>query len=211
MAGVQDRGLRAETPPPGSRLRAVRRALGWSSAHLGVRSGVGVRRLAEVEELGRAPTGDELAALAAVLGVPAAELREPGPASAGGRGRGGPAGAGGRPVLVVDDDPDVREAVRGALGGRGLAVVEAGDGREALAAAAAAPPCLILLDMGMPVLDGWGFAAVYRAHPGRRAPVVVMTAARDARAWAAEIGADGVLPKPFDLDALGAALAHARP
>ena len=110
----------------------------------------------------------------------------------------------GRPVLVVDDDDQIRSLVRATLEEEGFPVAEAGDGRAALEMAATVDPCLILLDMRMPVMDGWAFAAAYRERFAQRAPVVVMTAARDARAWADEVGADGVLPKPFDLDDLDA-------
>jgi CheY-like chemotaxis protein len=61
-------------------------------------------------------------------------------------------------------------------------------------------PGLILLDMRMPVMNGWEFAREYRARHGRAAPIVVVTAAEDARARAQEIGADAWLEKPFDLD-----------
>jgi CheY-like chemotaxis protein len=54
----------------------------------------------------------------------------------------------------------------------------------------------------MPILDGWGFARVYRQQPGPHAPIVVLTAARDAAARAAEIQADGYLGKPFNLGEL---------
>ena len=118
--------------------------------------------------------------------------------------------AGRRVVLVVDDDHDIREVVRDALEARGLAVVEASDGRQALAVAAASQPSLVLLDRRRPVMDGWAFAAAYREQAADRAPVVVMTAARDARAWAAEVGAEGVLPKPFDLDDLEAVVRRFR-
>jgi CheY-like chemotaxis protein len=64
------------------------------------------------------------------------------------------------------------------------------------------PPDVILLDMKMPVMDGWELARVYRQSPGRHAPIVVMTAARDAAQRAAEVAADGHLAKPFDLDDL---------
>lgn len=108
----------------------------------------------------------------------------------------------GRPILVVDDDPAIRALVVEALTDDGYPVVQAADGFEALALVGSADPCLVLLDMRMPVMDGWAFARAYREQGGRRAPVVVMTAARDAHAWAAEIGADGALPKPFDLTEL---------
>jgi CheY-like chemotaxis protein len=64
------------------------------------------------------------------------------------------------------------------------------------------PPSLILLDMRMPVMDGWTFARAYRARPGPYAPILVLTAARDPETRAAEIQADGCLSKPFDLEDL---------
>jgi DNA-binding response OmpR family regulator len=59
--------------------------------------------------------------------------------------------------------------------------------------------------MRMPVLDGWGFARELGAR-GMKVPIVVMTAAQDARRWADEIGADGYVAKPFDLTDLLAAV-----
>jgi DNA-binding response OmpR family regulator len=56
----------------------------------------------------------------------------------------------------------------------------------------------VLLDMRMPTLDGWGFASAMRDR-GLKYPVVVVTAAENARAWAQEIGADAYLAKPFQL------------
>lgn len=100
------------------------------------------------------------------------------------------------PVLVVDDDPDIRESVADVLSSEGYRVTTANDGLDALGALAVDPPSLVLLDMRMPRLDGWGFAAELRRR-GLAVPVVVMTAARDARAWAAEIEAQGFISKPF--------------
>jgi CheY-like chemotaxis protein len=82
-------------------------------------------------------------------------------------------------------------------------VITAENGAEALAVVNG--ESLILLDMRMPVLDGWGFARQLRAS-GKRPPIVVMTAAENARRWAEEIGADGYLSKPFELDTLIAAV-----
>jgi two-component system, chemotaxis family, chemotaxis protein CheY len=81
----------------------------------------------------------------------------------------------------------------------GHEVISAENGAEALTKADG--ESLVLLDMRMPVLDGWGFAREFRAA-GKRAPIVVMTAAENARRWAEEIGADGYLSKPFEIDAL---------
>ncbi len=104
------------------------------------------------------------------------------------------------PVLVVEDDPDLRLLEAEILSGAGYWVITAGDGLEALECAAAAPPSLVLLDMRMPRMDGWQFAAAFRARHGASCPIVVVTAAEDARGRAAEVGAAGFLEKPFDLD-----------
>ncbi len=109
------------------------------------------------------------------------------------------------PVLVVDDEGPVRGFLVLALALEGYAVVEAPDGAAALARVHEAAPCLILLDMRMPVMDGWEFARRYRALPGPHAPIVCLTAAAteaDAAARGAQIGAAACLSKPFDLDEL---------
>ena len=106
-------------------------------------------------------------------------------------------------ILVVDDDDAIRTCVAELLRGEGYEVSSAVNGAEALDLLAAADgdgPDLILLDMNMPVVDGWAFAREYRRRPGRRAPILVMTAAPDAAQRAAEIEAHAVLPKPFDID-----------
>jgi CheY-like chemotaxis protein len=84
-----------------------------------------------------------------------------------------------RPILVVDDDEVIVHSIEFLLVEEGYPVVVAFNGREALARAEAR---LILLDMKMPVMDGWAFAAAYRGLPGPHAPIVVMTAAHDSRA-----------------------------
>jgi DNA-binding response OmpR family regulator len=113
-----------------------------------------------------------------------------------------------RPIraLVVDDDQDIAEMVRLALTDEGYEVVLAENGSEALAASLEEPFDIILLDMRMAVMDGWSFAEAYRARPGPKVPVIVVTAARDAAARAAEIDADGYLAKPFSLDELFATI-----
>jgi CheY-like chemotaxis protein len=110
-------------------------------------------------------------------------------------------GAAARPILVVDDDPEILAMLRDFLEGEGLTVRTAANGEEALGALDEISPSLILLDMRMPVLDGWGFAERLRARPASY-PVVVMTAAESARAWAEEIGATAYIAKPFDVDLL---------
>lgn len=107
-----------------------------------------------------------------------------------------------RRTLVVDDDRDIAELVRLALTDEGYDVVVATNGSAALEALLAAPFDLILLDMRMPVMDGWEFAQAYQATAEPRAPVIVVTAARDTAERAAEINADGFLAKPFSLEEL---------
>lgn len=105
------------------------------------------------------------------------------------------------PVLVVDDDPAIRDAVRDVLEAAGMQVATAQDGSEALEHVIAEPPSLVLLDMRMPVMDGWHFARALRERH-LAVPVVVMTAAADARRWADEIGALGWVAKPFAVSEL---------
>lgn len=103
----------------------------------------------------------------------------------------------------MDDDPSIVAIVSDILISEGHEVVSAENGAVALAKVNG--EALVLLDMRMPVLDGWGFAREFRAA-GKRSPIVVMTAAVNARRWAEEIGADGYLAKPFEIDALIAAV-----
>lgn len=109
------------------------------------------------------------------------------------------------PVLVVDDDAAIRDAVRDVLENEGITVETATDGADALAKVNERRPSLVLLDMRMPVMDGWGFATALR-ELGVELPVVVMTAAADAKRWAAEIGAIGVVAKPFGIAELVSAV-----
>ena len=81
------------------------------------------------------------------------------------------------PVLVVDDEPECREMLRRYLEKEGFTVTEAADGEAALRSVAVEPPALILLDLMMPGVDGFGFLTEFpRRFPGSRTPVVVLTA-----------------------------------
>jgi CheY-like chemotaxis protein len=115
-------------------------------------------------------------------------------------------------ILVVDDDPDLREFLRLMLTSMGFEVTSAANGQEALDDMEGHDHDLILLDMKMPVMNGWEFC---RALKGRdsRPPIVVLTAAPDPAGRAAEVQAEGWLGKPFeyaDLEAIVRRLAASR-
>ena len=105
-------------------------------------------------------------------------------------------------VLVVDDDESTLDFVAETLSDDGYQVLTALHGGEALAMIAKQPADLILLDMRTPVVDGWEFVRAYRQMPGPHAPIVVMTAGRNAPGTAAEINAVAYLDKPFALESL---------
>jgi CheY-like chemotaxis protein len=108
-------------------------------------------------------------------------------------------------VLVVDDDPDIRDTVAEVLIDEGYPVEVASNGREALhvLSAAEAKPGLILLDLMMPELDGWGFMAEVEKLPGLAAIPVIVFSAHSVNAEA--VGAlkiCGFLRKPLQLHEL---------
>lgn len=105
-------------------------------------------------------------------------------------------------VLVVDDERDLLEMICIVLRQEGYCVARATNGRDALNSVERAMPDLILLDMKMPMVDGWRFASEFHTKYGYQVPIVVLTASEDARASALDIGAQGWLGKPFDLDLL---------
>jgi CheY-like chemotaxis protein len=100
-------------------------------------------------------------------------------------------------ILVVDDDEDVRLRLRRVLESNGWGVIEAGNGKEALDRVHESPPKLIMLDLTMPVMDGFAFLRALREDPEHgHIPVVVLTA-RDLSPvdWSQLQGADRVLTK----------------
>jgi len=110
-------------------------------------------------------------------------------------------------ILVVDDEPSVRDALDRALRMDGYRVQLAADGREALDALAQTPPDAVVLDVLMPEPDGLEVCRRLRAA-GDRTPVLMLTA-RDAvpdRVRGLDAGADDYLVKPFALEELGARL-----
>lgn len=109
-------------------------------------------------------------------------------------------------ILVVDDDPQLSRALRVTLRAAGYDVVTADDGRAALREAAAAHPDLIVLDLGLPDLDGAEVLAGLR--PWFTGPVLVLSARADSqdKVDALDAGADDYVCKPFDMSELLARL-----
>jgi CheY-like chemotaxis protein len=111
-------------------------------------------------------------------------------------------------VLVVDDDDDNRDVVRWNLQRDGYRVEVATNAREALDHLQGSRlPCAILLDLAMPIMDGWQFMAARRANAAvARIPVALMSGSLDRRALA--LDANGYLEKPFDETQLQSMVQH---
>ena len=100
-------------------------------------------------------------------------------------------------ILAVDDDPHIREVINVALSKAGMAVVEARDGREALSRFASDAPDLIVLDIGMPELDG--LEVCRQVRKSSDVPILFLTARDEEidRVLGLEIGGDDYVTKPF--------------
>ncbi|MGZ4124489.1 MAG: response regulator transcription factor [Actinomycetota bacterium] len=112
-------------------------------------------------------------------------------------------------VLVVDDEPQVIWMLQFSLQAEGYATFAARDGRSALEEIREHHPNLMLLDIMMPVMDGWSVLEQMQAIPAEDRPRVIVVSARSSlrdRAKAAELGADAFVPKPFNVDDLLAVL-----
>jgi CheY-like chemotaxis protein len=110
-----------------------------------------------------------------------------------------------RRVLIVEDDRDVRDSLLEVLEDNEYRPVAAANGQEALEQLRqmSCPPCLILLDVMMPVMDGWQFRAEQRDDPSLSAiPVVVISAHASAAEAAQKMSAAGFLKKPVRLESL---------
>ncbi len=107
-------------------------------------------------------------------------------------------------ILIVEDHPTMREAMRMVLEGEGFDVSEATDGRSALAAVRAEPPDLVLLDLNMPGPGGADVLSEIKSDPANASVrVIVVTAAgEEDREDALSLGADGYFTKPFNPAAL---------
>jgi DNA-binding response OmpR family regulator len=110
------------------------------------------------------------------------------------------------PVLLIEDDPRLREMLQWTLESEGLLVEAAADGDEALERAQERRPGVVVLDLMLPGRDGLAVGRALRAAFGRGLPIAVMSAdARRLVAAAAALEAFAALRKPFDLDELVAA------
>ncbi len=109
-----------------------------------------------------------------------------------------------RRILIVEDHPTMREAMRLVLEGEGFVIEEAADGETALAAIHASPPDLLFLDLNIPGTSGTGVLEAVRADPAfAGVRVIVVTAAgEEGRAEALRLGADEYFTKPFSPTAL---------
>jgi CheY-like chemotaxis protein len=105
-------------------------------------------------------------------------------------------------VLVVDDDDEVADVVRQVLREAGYSVATVRHGAQALELVEHIAPDLILLDLSMPIMDGWSFVTQYRrsAKPGAR--IFLLTANPQASQIAETLRADGYIQKPFDIQGL---------
>jgi two-component system cell cycle response regulator DivK len=115
-----------------------------------------------------------------------------------------------RPILVVDDFLDGRELLSEYLEFRGFSVVAAKSGREAIALAPQIRPSAVLMDLGMPDIDGWEATRRLRQNPDTRDVMIIAVTAhaltREVQA-ALDAGCDAVVAKPYDLAAFADALA----
>jgi len=178
--------------PPLERIRAAGEALRRQAAEAGAGA-----RLADLERI-RAATER----LDALLGHGAAPWAQPGA----GQGTGpesapGPSGPPREVILVVDDSEDNRDMLARRLRRQGYEVLTAEGGRAALAALAAAPVDLVLLDVMMPDLDGYAVLERLKADPVRRDIPVLMISALDeldSVVRCIQLGAEDYLGKPFD-------------
>jgi DNA-binding response OmpR family regulator len=107
----------------------------------------------------------------------------------------------GRHILLVDDDPTVRDSLKDVLVSEGYFVLPAGNGQQALDIAANARVDLVLLDLNMPIKNGWEtFEQFTREHP--LIPIIIATARPNQLFTALGAGAGALLEKPMDIAAL---------
>lgn len=109
-------------------------------------------------------------------------------------------------LLVVEDDPRMRQTIRWALEDEGLVVDSAADGRQAIDCAMRRRPALVVLDVGVPIFNGYEVAAALRREYGEGLPILTVTADGRAAEKARQVGAFAHLSKPFEVADLVAAV-----
>jgi two-component system KDP operon response regulator KdpE len=109
-------------------------------------------------------------------------------------------------VLVVDDERPIRVFLRAALSSRGYAIAEAASGKDALAAVATQKPDIVILDLGLPDVDGTEVTRLLRQWT--RVPIIILSVrgSEDDKIGALDAGADDYLTKPFGIGELLARL-----
>ena len=105
-------------------------------------------------------------------------------------------------VLIIDDDPSIRQLVEYALDDEGYQVDQAPDGKAALDLIGRRHPDIIILDIRMPGMDGWEFARAYRERYDHPAPIIVLSASHGTSHQGTDVEGEGYVAKPFELDAL---------
>lgn len=112
-------------------------------------------------------------------------------------------------ILIVEDDEPIRDLMSEILNRVGYTVETAGDGLQALELVKASPPDVIVLDLMMPIMDGWTFLRQFRTDPHcDRTPILVTSAYRELRETARELDVQAYLTKPFDIGELLGAIEH---
>lgn len=108
-------------------------------------------------------------------------------------------------ILIVDDDPGIRNMLTELLEDEGYTVTSATNGQEAITFLQSNihPPCVILLDLMMPVMNGWQFRSIQQQDPNLASiPIVVLSAVDNIQKEAAKIGANALIAKPVNIDNL---------
>jgi len=108
-------------------------------------------------------------------------------------------------ILIVDDDFAIRDSLSQLLEGEGFLVTTVSDGQEALdlLLRSSEQPCLILLDLMMPGVNGWEFRRRQQENPTLASiPVAIISANRNLKAQASTLEAHGYIDKPIDTEAL---------
>ena len=119
---------------------------------------------------------------------------------------------GSAPVLIIEDDPDTRAALGELLSGEGYEVATAADGQEGLRRPGPPPrPCLVLLDLMLPTMDGFEFRLRQLEDPALAAiPVIVFSGGGDVERKVARLGVAASPMKPLDFETLPEHVARCR-